>query len=75
MEIEASIDRFEGYYAVLLVGEKEDVIDWPKSLLPMGASEGDVITINIAIDREETQAGKKRVESLLEKLKKKNQGK
>ncbi|KAB2952027.1 DUF3006 domain-containing protein [Heliorestis acidaminivorans] len=73
--MEASIDRFEGYYAVLLVGEKEDVIDWPKSLLPMGASEGDVITINIAIDREETQAGKKRVESLLEKLKKKNQGK
>ncbi|QGG46331.1 DUF3006 domain-containing protein [Heliorestis convoluta] len=74
MKIKATIDRFEGYYAVLLVGEEEGIVDWPKNMLPSEAKEGEIITISMSIDKNETQRRRKRVEGLLDKLKNKNQG-
>lgn len=43
-------DRFEGEYA--LVQYRKRIFHIPKSLMPKGAKEGDVLKINIAIDRE-----------------------
>ncbi|QGG48306.1 DUF3006 domain-containing protein [Heliorestis convoluta] len=74
MEFKATIDRFEGSYAVLLVGKRDETLDWPKSMLPTDAREGDVVLIHLTLDKKERQARDKRVKSLLDKLTQKNQG-
>lgn len=53
------IDRFEGEYA--LIEYKKRIFHIPKSLMPKGAKEGDIIKIEITVDRE---AGKKDKESI-----------
>lgn len=57
------IDRFEGDFAVC---EKEDktMVNIPNELLPKEAKEGNVLTINISIDAEETEKRKKLIEDL-----------
>lgn len=47
------IDRFEGEYA--LIEYKKRIFHIPKSLLPKGAKQGDVINIQISIDKESTK--------------------
>ncbi|AOY76720.1 DUF3006 domain-containing protein [Clostridium formicaceticum] len=63
--MKVTIDRFEGEYAVVEL-ENRRTIDMPKSLVPEGAKEGDVLEIRI--DREETDSRKKRIEELMEDL-------
>jgi len=72
VKIKAVIDRFEGEYAVLLVGDQGTHMDVPRELLPGEASEGDWLKINFELDREETNRKKKRIEGKLDKLKKKH---
>jgi hypothetical protein len=73
--MKVTIDRFEDGYAVLLVRGEEDVhIDFPERLLPEGCREGDILEIGISRDTESTEATRKRVSDLIEKLKKKNVG-
>jgi Protein of unknown function (DUF3006) len=70
--MKVTIDRFEDGYAVLLVRDEEDVhIDFPVKLLPDGCKEGDILDITISRDEESTEATRKRVSDLIEKLKKK----
>lgn len=71
MKIRAVIDRIEGEFAVLLVGEQEVAVDWPKSLLPVDFAEGDILNFQIEIDKKETTNQKEKVTALLEKLQKK----
>lgn len=52
------IDRFEGEYA--LIEHKKRIFHIPKSLMPKGAKEGDVIYIKVTVDEE---AGKKKKEA------------
>ena len=67
-----SLDRVEGDIAVLLVRDEESIkVDFPVSLLPTGSKEGDIIEISISRDEKETEDAKKRVSSLIEKLKNK----
>lgn len=47
------IDRFEGEYA--LIEYKKRIFHIPKSLLPKGAKQGDVVTIQITLDKESTK--------------------
>jgi hypothetical protein len=47
-------------------------INIPLFLLPLGSKEGDILSIAITRDVQETEAAKERVSSLLEKLKNKN---
>ncbi|MEG6586824.1 DUF3006 domain-containing protein [Dendrosporobacter sp. 1207_IL3150] len=68
MKTTAVIDRFEQKKAVLLVGEEEVIVSWPKSFLPEKAKEGDFIKINIDIDVEATAEAKKEAEDLLKDL-------
>ena len=60
------IDRFEGEYA--LIEMKRRIFHIPKVLLPKSAREGDVITIQITVDKEATRRQKQSVEELADKL-------
>ena len=74
--MKAVIDRVEGELAVLLLGDKgEFKLNFPLSLLPDGCKEGDVLNISIERDVVGTEQTKERVSDLMEKLKKKGQGK
>jgi hypothetical protein len=70
-ELRAVIDRIEdGGVAVLLVGEGgKTQVDIPASLLPDGASDGDHLSITIAVDHSSRAASEERVKKLQEQLK------
>lgn len=65
------IDRFEGDIAVVEIDGRN--YDFPKSIFPHDIREGDIFKIQIAIDKEETQAIRKRMEEDLEKIRKMSQ--
>jgi hypothetical protein len=68
-----TLDRIEEGIAVLLVRDEETIkINIPLLLLPSGSKEGDILSIAITRDVQETEAAKERVSSLLEKLKRNN---
>jgi hypothetical protein len=73
MKIRAIIDRFEGSKAVLLAGEQETSVNWPKELLPK-AKAGDVLTIEINVDREATKEAQADVDELFAQIIQQNQG-
>jgi len=60
------IDRFEGDIAILV---NDIILNLPRCILPEEAREGDVISIEIKIDREETERLRKEVEDKLKSLK------
>lgn len=68
--IHAAIDRLEdNEMAVLLVGDDEKTqVDFPLSLLPDGATDGDHLRIEISIDKESRDAATSRVKKLQDKL-------
>lgn len=76
----AVVDRFEGNFAVLLVGDKETKLDVPRARLPKGVKEGDWLKVEIAngdlirakVDMEETQRRKERILGMMEKLRHKS---
>ncbi len=72
-KIDGVIDRFEGDYAVILVGpDQEETIDFPKSLLPKDVSESDLVSISVSIKKNKTERAKKEVMKMIDELKKKN---
>ena len=69
--MKVTLDRVEGKTAVLIAREDESVrMNIPVSLLPPGSSEGDILTIRIRRDIPATDASRKEVMDLVEKLKK-----
>jgi hypothetical protein len=69
------IDRIEdGGTAVVLVGEDEQKVELPASLLPAGADAGDHLSINITLDAASRKEAEERVQSLQEKLEKRGGG-
>jgi hypothetical protein len=74
--MKAVIDRVEGELAVLLLGDRGEFrLNFPLSLLPAGCKEGDILNISIERDLAATEQTKERVSNLMDKLKKKSQGK
>jgi hypothetical protein len=71
--MKATVDRFEGDMAVLLVDESIR-FNMPVAMLPNGVREGDVLEISIIIDEKATKDAKVRVSSLMERLKRKGSG-
>lgn len=61
-----TIDRFEGEYALIEMNRR--IFHIPKVLLPKSAREGDVITMQITVDKEATERQKQSVERLADKL-------
>ncbi len=69
------IDRFEGDLAVLETLEGPVfTFSLPKNLLPRKAKEGDVLNIDITINRAETRQRKKAIRNKLDSLKKQDKG-
>jgi hypothetical protein len=68
MRVKAVLDRFEGDKAVLLVGEEERSVAWPRRLLPDGAGEGDVLRLALSVDEEATRAARAEAEEMLRDL-------
>ena len=74
--MKAVIDRFEGKFAVLIVGEDEQRMNVLKKLLPKKSREGSWLQveiqngeiINAIIDEEETAKAKQRIAEKLERL-------
>jgi hypothetical protein len=74
--MKAVIDRVEGELAVLLLGDKgEFKLNLPLSQLPEGCREGDVLNVSFERDPAATEQARERTSSLIDKLKKKGQGK
>lgn len=74
MKVVVVIDRFEGHNAVLLLGDEEIQIVWPRENLPSEAAEGDILTINLQVDKDATQTAKAEAERLLKEIVMQNQG-
>ncbi|HOV80788.1 MAG TPA: DUF3006 domain-containing protein [Bacillota bacterium] len=64
-----TVDRFEGEYALIEYNRK--IFHIPKALLPKGVKEGDVIKMEITVDREATEKKKQSVAKLADRLFKK----
>lgn len=63
--MKVTIDRFEDNYAVIELEDKT-IINMPIRLVPEGAKEGYVISIEI--DVQETQQRKERIKNLMDEL-------
>lgn len=72
MQIKAVIDRFEGNKAILLLGEEEVQVVWPRQFISSDAQEGDILQIELQIDPVATQAARAEAESLLQQVVAKN---
>lgn len=74
--MKAVIDRFENKFSVLILGEDEQQLNVPKSLLPQGSKEGSWLQVEIkngelvsaVLDTEETENAKQRIADKLAKL-------
>ena len=63
--MQAVIDRFEENKAVLLLGDEEIKVIFPKQYLPDGLKEGDYLQMTISYDELATAAAKSESERLL----------
>ena len=70
--ISAVIDRFEEDKVVLLVGEDEQKVVFPKNLLDENLNEGDYLSIDIKYDEVATKKAVAEIEDLLKSLKNDN---
>mgnify|MGYP003379374332 FL=1 len=70
--IRAVIDRFEEDKVVLLVGEDEQKVVFPKNLLDENLKEGDYLSIDIKYDEVATKKAVAEIEDLLKSLKNDN---
>ncbi len=70
MPITATIDRFEGEIAVLLVGPEQTPVNVPRSELPEDADQGDVVRLEGTVDSEETERRRENIQEKIERLKK-----
>ena len=66
------IDRFESQWAVLEISAGK-TFNFPINLLSKGAKEGDVLNLNIDIDRVATEKRKNKIKELMNDIKKKQQ--
>jgi hypothetical protein len=67
------VDRFEGPWAILETSDGA-TINFPSSLLPAAAKEGDVLKIEISLDEETSRERRQRIQQTLEDLKSKDEG-
>lgn len=66
-----SIDRFEGRFAVLVTNDGRE-IDFPRSLLPIGAKAGNVL--NIIVDVSTTESLRRKTREIQDELRKSDPG-
>ncbi len=65
----AFVDRINGEHVTLLLGNDESIpVTVPLSWLKIKISEGQVLQFNVSIDQESTDAGKRKVQDLMDSL-------
>ncbi|MGF1472937.1 MAG: DUF3006 domain-containing protein [Rubrobacteraceae bacterium] len=72
MALTATVDRFEGErgeVAVLLVEPEQSPANVPRSNLPQEVSQGDVLRLQVRIDKEETEVRRQEIRERIERLK------
>ncbi len=69
MAITATIDRFEGDLAVLLVGDEETAVNIHRSDLPPEAKQDDILQLEVTIDYKATERRRADVREKIERLK------
>ena len=69
--LSAVIDRFEEDKAVLLIGDEEIKVNFPRKLLDKNLKEGDYVTLDIKYDAKATKEAQEEVQNLLKSLKEK----
>ena len=67
------IDRFEESWTILELPDGT-TFNFPRSLIPEGAKEGDVLYFEISIDEEATRKRRKHIQELLDDLKSQDKG-
>ena len=73
MAITATIDRFEGDVAVLLVGDEETVVNVKRSDLPPEVRRGDVLRLEVTVNHKETERRRESVRGKIERLKRRSE--
>ncbi len=72
MQLKAVLDRFESDKAVLLFGDDETAVIWPRQMLPGDLNEGDILRISVDIDREGTRMARSDAQELLRQVLERN---
>lgn len=68
-KFKALLDRIEDGKGVVLLGEEErEAVDFPKSFLPEGSKEGDILTFKIKLESRRTKEAKQSVAEMIKKL-------
>jgi hypothetical protein len=70
-ELKTTIDRFEGEYAVLIYGGKEQLL-WPKDKLPEGSREGDILVLAAKRDEDARKDREELAKAVINELLKKD---
>lgn len=73
MPITATIDRFEGDIAVLVVEPEQTKLNVPRSELPDTVSQGDVVRLEGRVDRDETDRRRAEIQEKIERLKQRDE--
>ncbi|MBY6272488.1 MAG: DUF3006 domain-containing protein [Bacillaceae bacterium] len=64
--VKGIIDHFEGEFAVVEIDGKTK--DFPKFIFPKDAEAGDVVIIEVAVDKKETEKLRKEIEELMNEV-------
>lgn len=64
--VKGIIDRFEGDIAVVEIDRKTH--DFPKTIFPKEADVGDVVIIEVTVDKKETEKLRKEIEELMNEV-------
>ena len=62
--LSAVIDRFEEDKAVLLIGDEEIKVNFPRKLLDKNLKEGDYVTLDIKYDAKATKEAQEEIQNL-----------
>ncbi|KIQ93129.1 hypothetical protein LH47_02823 [Anoxybacillus thermarum] len=65
-KVKGIIDRFEDDIAVVEINGKTQ--DFPKSIFPKEAEVGDVVIIEVVVDKKETEKLRKEIEELMNEV-------
>ncbi|ASS86286.1 MULTISPECIES: DUF3006 domain-containing protein [Geobacillus] len=65
-KVKGIVDRFEGDIAVVEIDKK--TLDLPKTIFPKEIDVGDVVIIEVTIDKKETEKLRKEIEELMNEV-------
>lgn len=68
MRLTGVLDRLEEEYGVILLGEEEIKVNWPRAFLPANIREGQYVSFDLTIDYKKTEESKKEIEAIWQKL-------